>query len=658
MSQAEEWQAWAKRYDIDGGVRTFESGLTVKVVLGALFIGLLMMPGSIYLQLVSGESGGGAAPWVAVILFTELARRSFTTVKRQELYILLGLAGAAVSAGGQYAGYIWEAFFIQTPQAESFEIADKIPFWVVPPRDSIALAQRSLLHPDWAWPIGIMLLNQLLGKLRYIGAGYFLFRLTADLERLPFPMAPVQAQGATALAETTGKTETWRWRVFSLGSMAGLFWGALYIGVPALTGVMMSQPIQILPIPVIDFTQSIEGFAPTGVFALTTNFVGVLHGFVMPFPVIVSQFFAAIFTQFFFNPTLYRLEILHSWHEGLDMRATGIANALDFWISFGLGKSFTFAFMGLAVAVPMLINHQRSGQKAAGERGSLQTPPGRGDFPIWLAISMWAIGMGAYVYLVHWMIPNFPIAFLLGFAFFYTPLHSYINARTFGILSRPLFDIPFIQQGVIILSRYEEIDVWFVHLPNEDYGSGTQHWRVLELTGTRFTSDIAANLITWPVLLVTGILVWHFIWKLAPIPSSQYPFVQYHWPINATNRCLWVTAMRDGNSQMLQAIRGTYVAAGFGMSLGIYGILHCILGYPSMWFYGIVAGIGSDPGMLLPTFVGAIIGRYYMIKRFGLKRWFMFNPVLAAGFSCGTGLVGMATVAIALVSKAVIVKPF
>ena len=76
VSMAEEWQSWAKRYDIDGGVRTFESGLTVKVVLGALFVGLLMMPGSIYLTLVSGQSGAGAAPWVAVILFTELARRS------------------------------------------------------------------------------------------------------------------------------------------------------------------------------------------------------------------------------------------------------------------------------------------------------------------------------------------------------------------------------------------------------------------------------------------------------------------------------------------------------------------------------------------------------------------------------------------------------
>ncbi|HIE28117.1 TPA: hypothetical protein EYP66_12595 [Candidatus Poribacteria bacterium] len=659
-TQAEEWQAWAKRYDIDDGIRTFESGLTWKVIFGALFIGLIMMPGSIYLQLISGEfSGGAAAPWVAVILFTELARRSFTTAKRQELYILLGLAGAAVAAGGRYTGYIWNAYLIQTPQAENFEIADKIPRWVVPPKDSIAIATRSLLHSDWSLPITVMLINLVLSQLRGIGGPYLMFRLTADLERLPFPMAPVSAQGATALAETTGKEETWRWRVFSLGSMAGLFWGGIYIGVPSLTGVMMSKPIQILPIPVIDFTQSIEGFAPTGIFALSTNFAMILSGFVMPFPVIITQFMGAVFTQFILNPQiLYRAEILNLWKPGLDMRSTGLYNSLNFWFSFGIGKSFAFAVIGLAVATPMFVKFREARQKEVGERGSLQTPPGRGDFPIWLAIGMWVVGMAGYIYLIHWMIPNFPLIFLLGLGFIYTPIDSYINARAFGILSRRLFQVPYVRESFIIVSRYEEIDIWFAPFPIEDYGAGTQHWRVLELTGTRFTSDIAARLITLPILLVSGILVWHFIWKLAPIPSAQYPYVQYFWPINATNQCLWVTALRDGRGQMIQAIRGTYVSAGLGSSLGLYGLMWLIFPGKSMYFYGLLGGIGEDPGRLIPLLIGALVGRFYMIKKFGLKRWFMFNPVLAAGFTCGTGLVGMATVAIALLSKAVIVTQF
>jgi hypothetical protein len=255
------------------------------------------------------------------------------------------------------------------------------------------------------------------------------------------------------------------------------------------------------------------------------------------------------------------------------------------------------------------------------------------------------------------MVPNFPLLFLFAFAFLYTPLNSYITARTFGILSRDLFEIPFIREATIILSRYEDIDIWFTPFPMEDYGRGTQHWRVLELTGTTFTSNIAAGLISLPILLVSGIVVWHFIWRLAPIPSSQYPFAQMMWPVNATNRCLWVTSLRDGQSQMLQAIRGTYVAAGFGASMALYGVMW-MFKMPSMWFYGIIGGLGADPGAHVPLLLGAVIGRVYMIKRFGLKRWYMFNPVLRAGFSCGTGLTSMAVVSLALVSKSVIVKPF
>ena len=162
VTQADEWQAWAQRYDIEGGIRTFESGLTVKVFIGALFVGLLMMPGSIYLSYVSGESGAGAAPWVAVILFTELARRSFTTARRQELYMLLGLTGAAVGSGMQYRSFIWYAYFINTPQAASYEIADKIPAWIVPAGDSVGVLTRTLIHPDWFLPIAIYLAQKLL----------------------------------------------------------------------------------------------------------------------------------------------------------------------------------------------------------------------------------------------------------------------------------------------------------------------------------------------------------------------------------------------------------------------------------------------------------------------------------------------------------------
>jgi hypothetical protein len=53
----------------------YEDGFTLKTVLGTLFVGLIMMPGAIYLGLVAGQGLGGAAQWVTIVLFAEVCRR-------------------------------------------------------------------------------------------------------------------------------------------------------------------------------------------------------------------------------------------------------------------------------------------------------------------------------------------------------------------------------------------------------------------------------------------------------------------------------------------------------------------------------------------------------------------------------------------------------
>jgi hypothetical protein len=99
---------------------------------------------------------------------------------------------------------------------------------------------------------------------------------------------------------------------------------------------------------------------------------------------------------------------------------------------------------------------------------------------------MWLFAMTVYVFVIHrYLIPLFPLGFLLFFAYLWTPLNSYISARTFGILNRDLFEIPYLRQATFILSRYEEIDIWFAPLPLEDYGRGTIAGGYLNLPGQR-----------------------------------------------------------------------------------------------------------------------------------------------------------------------------
>ena len=107
--------------------REYAGGFTKRSIIGALFVGFIMMPGSIYLGLLAGQGLGPAAEWVTIILFTEAARRSFTVLRRQEIYILYYMAGALTGgiglvalSGGPFAGLIWNQYLVQSDGQVSF----------------------------------------------------------------------------------------------------------------------------------------------------------------------------------------------------------------------------------------------------------------------------------------------------------------------------------------------------------------------------------------------------------------------------------------------------------------------------------------------------------------------------------------------------------
>jgi len=66
----------------------FEPGFNIKTLIAAIFVGFLMLPGAIYLGLVTGQSMAGGAEWVTLILFIEIAKRSFVRLRTQEIIIL------------------------------------------------------------------------------------------------------------------------------------------------------------------------------------------------------------------------------------------------------------------------------------------------------------------------------------------------------------------------------------------------------------------------------------------------------------------------------------------------------------------------------------------------------------------------------------------
>jgi hypothetical protein len=633
----------------------FKNGFTWVAVAGAFFCGLLMMPGSIYLSLMTG--GGIAAAWVTLIIFSEVSRRAMRTLSQQELVILLTVAGA-MAVGGPFAQLVWRQYLVQSNAVRDIGLLGKFPYWFAPQPSSAAIQGRNLLDRAWLVPILMIFFMTIIGRVKSYTLGYFFFRITSDVERLPFPFATVAAQGSMALAESGERKTTWKWRVFSLGAVIGLAFGVLQVGVPLVTGSLLAKPIQIIPLPWYDcttLTQSILPATPTGV---VIDLGLILAGMVVPFWAIMGSLAAMILTCVL-NPILYKMGVLTSWQPGMDTISTTFANSIDFWMSFGLGVTAAIAVISIyQTGRDLFVKMRELRARGANEDGSRRdvwaVPPGRGDFSLWIAVSLYSICSIIVIFVCHWMVPGFPILFLVFFIFLYTPLISYINARLIGIVGQTV-EIPFIREAAYILSGYKGVEIWLAPIPVENYGAAAQSFRSQELTGTNFWSYVKADCLIMPLSFILSFVFWAFIWHSSAIPSDLFPAAQKTWELQAKNAVLLYSATLDtGGAKPLffQALHPGVIGGAFSFTM-IAFILLSAFSLPVMAVYGFVQGVGGMPHAFVLLVLGAFLGKFYFHKKFGQKRFLEIAPVLVAGYGTGVGLIALIGVAINLIVSAV-----
>ncbi len=640
----------------------FEDGFTFRTVLGLLFVAFVMLPGSIYMGLVAGVGLGAAAEWVTIVLFAEVMRRSLQPLKRQEIYMLFYIASALTAmgagayglSGGPLQWKIWDQFFVQS--APAAPIANEVPHWAVPPPDSEALRERTFLHPAWALPLFVLLLTEILGRASWLSVGYLMFRATSDVERLPFPLAPVAAAGALALAEAGRREESWRWGVFSTGSVIGMGFGVFYVGIPVFTGTLFGNAVTLIPIPFLDLTQNVENALPTALVGLSLNLGEVLVGFVLPYHILLGAAISSVLTYIVANPMLYNLGFIPSWQPNSPALQAKISADLDFWLAIIVGLQIAVAVIGIGMVFRTMREHRLNVSLRA--RG-MTPPPGRGDPPLWIPILVWAVSVVSYIALCRWLVPDFPLWIVGVFGLLWSPLNSYVSARMIGLTGSGV-SVPLLREVAVISSRYPRVDIWYAPLPLYDHGWAAQRFREVELTGTKFTSILKAEVAMFFTIAVASFLFWSFFWKASPIPSSLFPYAQKMWPYFAQMEAVWKQINRP-ESEMRELVLGALniprIGIGFALGMGLFWVFNTFK-LPILLFYGLVGGVGQLPHFTLPKLLGAWLGRRYFKKRFGEENWIRYAPVLLAGFFCGMGLVGMLGIALALVAKSVSVLPF
>jgi hypothetical protein len=607
----------------------FEEGFDWKTVVGAIFIGFLMMPGSMYLQLVIGTGIGPAARWVTIILFAELAKRAYSELKQQEIFLLYYMAGAALAT--PFQGLMWNQYLVQSDAARMLGVTEFIPTWVAPAPGSDSLVERTFFHRDWLIPILLLVGTQIIQRIDQFGLGYALFRITSDVEKLPFPMAPVAALGTMALAESTeDKQKSWKWRIFSIGGVIGLAFGAIYVLLPTVSGLILMEPIRLIPIPWIELTGHTEDVLPAVATGIQLDLGLVFVGMVLPFWAVIGGVIGIIIT-IVANPILYKNGILTRWHPGMETVDTIFANNFDFYMSFSIGLGLAIAFIGIWHVAGSF------GKSDSSKKGSLrdlfQPPAGRGDFNFWISIGIYVFSTISYVLLCLWLVPNFPWIFFIAYGFIYTPIVSYITARMEGIAGQ-FVSLPLVREISFIAGAkyfgYQGIEIWYAPIPIHNYGEATVNFRQIELTGTSIRGIIKSEIVVFPIVMSASLLFSQFIWRLAPIPSSAYPFAQEVWHLQALNTLLMQSSTLEGSAAFYQALNFVYVLAGVGLGVIVYAIL-TLFGLPIMLVYGMVRGLGQTlPHAHILELAGALLGRFFFFKRYGAM-WRQYAPVLLAG---------------------------
>ena len=166
--------------------KTFEDGMTLSSVLGTLFVALVMVPGALYMELVAGAGIGGAAQWVTILLFVEVAKRANAKLSRAQLFVLFYMAGMIMSTN-VWNTPLFQQFLVRSDAAVSTGVAADIPRWVAP--ENLSSLPRTFLSKAWLPFICLMLFREIMGRVSSAILGYGLFRVTSDVENLPFPMA-------------------------------------------------------------------------------------------------------------------------------------------------------------------------------------------------------------------------------------------------------------------------------------------------------------------------------------------------------------------------------------------------------------------------------------------------------------------------------------
>jgi len=502
------------------------SGVTWRTFTALLTTILFFTAPSVYLTLTVGAGAiSQAAVFVVLIIFSEITRYFGKPLSKQELFILFSVIAMVTSLSPPYYWLIWRVFaYVQHPVFSKVILLDKplfdlVPSWLIP-KDLMILEQRTFFAKDWFVPLAVNLTIVFLAYLQSVSLGMLFGYVFVEVEKLDYPMGKVQASVISTLSERT--EEHMKIFIFSIIVGAGL---GIAVYAPQIIGST------IIPLPWADFTSITQDFIPGAIIGLSTDPFGYVTGMIIPINVAVCALISSIIVYVLMNNLLLTTfsDVFPRWREefyyGMNIAAIQYRSYLRIWLPVQFGMTIGMALLYIVVirkdiyrSMKLLLRATRTGE--------------RSDFPslsiifgLFLASSL--ASCFTYIYLVPGYNPFLVVTVSLGYSF----LASLISARALGIGAvSPTIAWPW--RIVTYFSGYKGFTGWDSSPAIETGLSAqiVQAFKVARLTGTRLMDYLKMLTIGYVSALLLNLFFYDFFWRIAPIPSSVYPFTLMYWP--------------------------------------------------------------------------------------------------------------------------------
>ncbi|MBS7607036.1 hypothetical protein KEJ14_04250 [Candidatus Bathyarchaeota archaeon] len=612
----------------------------------------LFIPINIYSYFITGVIQGSIAIFFITLVFSEIARITGSSFSRQEVLLLYYAAAWGSSALPIYYNIIYRSFLVNSPLSKTYVIGDKplikyIPAWLAPPPESYTL--RSLFQPVFVvpllvWFIWSVILLALTISLSLLCANIYVERLD-----YPFPYVVVETSLATFIAERPKGYM----KYFIPSFVVGIIFGTLAY-------LPFSFESRLIPIPYIDLTPITEELLPGAVIGVTTILSSYFGGLIVPFNHAILMLLSSIIVWVVLNSlfitrfsTLFP-EWAKEYAKGMGLIAVYNRSYLRVWFAPQIG------FM-LASIIFLLIFKIRHVLTSVFREilfpSSVKRRVIAGLPSLRLVLFLWLLFAFVSAIFFHILVPEvnilIPLAYVFLVGFFVAILGTAVRGETgFSIIGLPGLT----WATLMYFSPYQGY-AGFVFQPPTIDGDGppsfSQQVKAASITGIKPRDLLVIWIVGYFLSQLSGLIALDFFWRIAPIPSSAYPFTVYNSLNTAHLEAMIVSRQIDVS---LSKIFLPSIILLFILSAGTFISKLSAISFP---FLGLIAGLYLPPYSVISLFTGSLISKY-IAPRFlgGFENWRKIIGYVTSGELSGEGLILMLSVTISLMRRSAWLWPW